>query len=449
MANWKDLKVTNYNGYNTATVQGGSAVKMTLQYNADEDLTTTLALRIMGTADGANVYNKNGYYILWAPGTANQRLLTLKAPGETWPKYGRDAGGNAYYITISKSHNVDHFTVPEYWMCNTGSVTPNMANHTITYAETGTISFYDCFKDTSGKRRNFKQKQSGWKETGVAGYAGAITAGNVSITDNGNNTFTLTTTAGKAGTNNPIKSSSTTWGYATNAEASFKGTETKALTIADKTAESRIVRAKRCDTPTYGGTLESTAMKAIKQYVAPGKPGKPVLNLTKNKLTLKESWNWTWDAAKATNTSSPIKGYRIRLFCNGTTYAIKDIDGKTHALSGGIDAWRYYIDRESTATGFILAGPGQVGGNNLSDFVFKTGDKIQLVIHAYTRDAKGTQLFSDTVYSDEYTICPNGIMRIKNSNTWKEGQVYVKVSGTWKEADAVYTKVNGVWKEST
>ena len=40
-------------------------------------------------------------------------------------------------------------------------------------------------------------------------------------------------------------------------------------------------------------------------------------------------------------------------------------------------------------------------------------------------------------------------MRAKLSGAWKEGQVYVKISGDWKEAAAVYVKINGSWKEST
>lgn len=39
---------------------------------------------------------------------------------------------------------------------------------------------------------------------------------------------------------------------------------------------------------------------------------------------------------------------------------------------------------------------------------------------------------------------------IKSSGTWKEAQkIYVKVSGTWKEVSKVFKKVNGAWVEQS
>lgn len=41
-----------------------------------------------------------------------------------------------------------------------------------------------------------------------------------------------------------------------------------------------------------------------------------------------------------------------------------------------------------------------------------------------------------------------GGVRIRTDGSWKQGQVYIKVSGTWRPAKNVYIKVNGTWKES-
>lgn len=45
-------------------------------------------------------------------------------------------------------------------------------------------------------------------------------------------------------------------------------------------------------------------------------------------------------------------------------------------------------------------------------------------------------------------IDPMGLMRIKQSGSWKKGKTWIKVSGTWKKAKAVWIKINGTWKKS-
>ena len=37
-------------------------------------------------------------------------------------------------------------------------------------------------------------------------------------------------------------------------------------------------------------------------------------------------------------------------------------------------------------------------------------------------------------------------MQIKSSNSWKTGQAYTKVSGTWKDILVPYIKTNGTWR---
>ena len=40
------------------------------------------------------------------------------------------------------------------------------------------------------------------------------------------------------------------------------------------------------------------------------------------------------------------------------------------------------------------------------------------------------------------------VTRIKTSSGWKEGVVWIKASGTWREADVVKIKTSSGWKES-
>lgn len=37
-------------------------------------------------------------------------------------------------------------------------------------------------------------------------------------------------------------------------------------------------------------------------------------------------------------------------------------------------------------------------------------------------------------------------MQIKSSDSWKTGQAYTKVSGTWKDILVPYIKTNGTWR---
>ena len=46
------------------------------------------------------------------------------------------------------------------------------------------------------------------------------------------------------------------------------------------------------------------------------------------------------------------------------------------------------------------------------------------------------------------SIDPMGLMRIKQSGSWKKGKTWIKVSGSWKKAKAVWIKINGTWKKS-
>lgn len=39
-------------------------------------------------------------------------------------------------------------------------------------------------------------------------------------------------------------------------------------------------------------------------------------------------------------------------------------------------------------------------------------------------------------------------MRVKQNDSWYEGQVWVNVDGIWREATDVLLNVDGSWKES-
>lgn len=333
----------------------------------------------------------------------------------------------------------------------------------MTYGDYKTQKIYTYFTGTSSKvmRKNFKTKKSSYTFPDITqSVAKAVKAGTCTITDNGNNTFTLKGTKGANGTNNTATGPTLSWGYTSNYGSSFKNGDIKTLSIADPTDATRTVYAKSVTGATYGSSKTATASKAIKQYVAPSAPGKPTISpFSKSKLTMKEHWLVDWQEATATNNSSPVKGYRIRIYKKAegeTSFSTIPFYSKTSgqllSSDSGSGVNRYYYDRT------VYDGSGNKRDKPMLLYPaiqdIEPGDTIKIGIYSYSVDAKGNKYFNGggaetaQVFSAEYVVQNNGILRVKVGGTYREGQVFVKVAGTWKEADIVHTKVAGAWKES-
>ena len=259
-----------------------------------------------------------------------------------------------------------------------------------------------------------------------------------SVVDNGNNTVTVKGNIGTSGTNNPVTSSSLVYifnGQSENSSIALGSTSggsfSKTISIpSDKSSFT-------CYIHTYSSKNNAQSQSksySIKYYGYPGNPGKPTLSYRRKGPTLKEALSFNWVAASP-GTNTPIVGYRLRLYKNGS-------------LITGVnpnDSSAYYYDTDSTSTTYSF---------DASALGFKVGDTIKLGIYAYGKNGAGSWLFNGEgtsaaqVNSDEYTFINAGIIRIKKDGIWKEGQVYIKVNGIWKEADSVYIKKDGLWKES-
>lgn len=267
-----------------------------------------------------------------------------------------------------------------------------------------------------------------------------IGTGDVKIKDNGNNTFTITGTKGKDGDNNTASGPNLSWGYTDSYGTTTTSGKAIGLTIEKPTAATRRVYAKNVTKAAHGSSTTAKTYADIKQHVAPNAPTNLEITHSKSRMTIKENWTLSWTAATAKNKSSPITGYRIRLFKNGKAIPLKNSNGKIVSTAGTDDN---YYDRPLTTTKetTMLI--------DMQHYDFKPGDKVKATLYAYHTNGAGTKLFSSRATSDTYTVQNSGIMRAKLSGAWKEGQVYVKISGDWKEAAAVYVKINGSWKEST
>ena len=251
----------------------------------------------------------------------------------------------------------------------------------------------------------------------------AIGSTSVSITDNGNNTFTIKGTKGSDGTNNTASGPTITYSY-DSATYDKSASNNTAISLAG-TAASRTVYAKAVTTATHGSNTSDTTSKVIKRYVAPSLSGKPALtsnSLKNGRLTNRTTWTYDWSDATAGNDNSPVQKYFIRIFKN--SIAIKDID-----------------DLANSKYSF-----------NPNDFGFVPGNKVKVSVWAGTVNGAGTVLWSNEITSVE-TLIENSAVTHVNDGTWHEGIAYIN-KGTasnpdWVEAEEVFVKdKEGSWHTS-
>lgn len=319
------------------------------------------------------------------------------------------------------------------------------------------------------------------------------TAGNQPlITDNGNNTFSITGYSGTIGDNNNITETRLQYQIGNGDWITTAGNSLtqKSITAAANEEEQTISARTRYKCK-YGGDnnsylYTSTATLNVKNYVAPSAPSDIRLDYSKNRLTIKENWLLKWTASNRANDNSYITGYRIRIYKNNSTFQLKNSGGieLTKELTPGYKEYYYDFEPASIIAKYCVADNDDkdsiipsnelylydANKNNRIDsgdsvlvmtnnayipvFInttvnsFAPGDIIQIHISAYTRNGNNAQIFSSNAWSETYTVKNAGVMRVKTSDGWKEGQVCVKVDGNWKEADIIKIKTPDGWEES-
>lgn len=288
-------------------------------------------------------------------------------------------------------------------------------------------------------------------------FIGPVGTGTTTITDNYNNSFTITATKGTDGTNNTAGGPDTLkWGYDTNYSNSYTNDGRRINLTISGTGATRTVYAKSRTTAADGNHKTSTTSAAIRQYVGPDKIASCGISSSKGKLTLKEDWILHWTEPNI-NNGCPIKGYQVALFKQSSGdnkwSALPLINDKGDILIGSTGKYQ----TEGTSLSLKLGAKYYTKEYNaLGTDLLKPGDKIKFSVKAYTKFGKNHEINSFVfnnnanieTYSTEYPIYNSGIMRVKANNAWTEGQVWVKVDGNWKEADVVKVKVNGVWEDS-
>lgn len=274
------------------------------------------------------------------------------------------------------------------------------------------------------------------------------TAPTISVVDNGNNTATLSGTQGISGNNNSLIWSS--YYYTTNGHTPSDGawhTTTVPLALSEGAAFSKIFTITSDTTITahawsgfpHGNLFSGEARTLVKYYAAPSDPGKPVIEYTKSRLTIKEPWTISWDAATAGNTNTPIAGYRLRIYKNGIPIDIKNSSGTVVSATVGAD--KYYDMNE---TSYVI--------NPISHGILP-GDNIRIELFAYAFNGAGTRLWSGNeeraVLSDVYTVQNAGVMHPLVDGQYVEGVVWACIPDStsasrikWVEADIVKTCIS-------
>lgn len=400
---------------------------LTLQYDDTAVTPTKATFRFkLGKTSSGDLWDM--FYVLLDPTNAEKRTLHALKTAHTqntkanWPYIANST------FDVSKGYSDATFTIPELWICNDGqNATSNRT----------ALGFYNHYNDSEWRGQVLRVTQAA-KAISVAASSTVATDVGVpalTITDNGNNTFTIAGTDGANGTNNTA-TTAYSWGY--DNKYGNSGLATAQTLPSDKTSATVTVYAKAVTTGTYGTAKTTTKSLAVKNYKAPNAPGVPQISYNKSRLTVKENWTYTWSAATRVNTNSSIAGYRIRVYKDGKEITgLAATTGSTVITKGtGASA---FLDRNTTDCSIVF---------NPVDFGFTAGNKVKVRVQAYAKNAKKTLLLSSEADSAELEVLNAGVMRIRSGNDCIEGIVKVWDNGGWQEADLVKIKTPSGWAES-
>ena len=276
-------------------------------------------------------------------------------------------------------------------------------------------------------------------------YYTSIQKGSVTITDNLNNSYTVTAKTPVSPNNNRIRSNVLTYYRlkATGAadeiteqlQSNYEFIDTIEFTPTDN-SNTRLVTAMLDTTGTHQSPSRAQDSKYIKCYVAPSVPGRPVISNTK--VTITDSVTYTWTAATKNNNTSPVRGYRVRIFKNGSEIVGLAKSGVNDIIKADTNA--RWVDFGSNILSVSF---------DLSNLGFSAEDTVSVGVYSYTLNGKGTRIFStNQVKSGLSTIENDTVFHVKVNGQWEAGEVYAKVDGQWKKAKSLYAKVDGKWKST-
>ena len=285
-----------------------------------------------------------------------------------------------------------------------------------------TIGFDSQTKTTGVTAFNAASEYAGGT---ILPYASAASGSNVNISFiPGRNYFILGGRVGRGGKNNDAEGCVV---YYTTDGATPSPTNGESFTISgtQDTAWSKhilfnsdcTVKAVAYTIAPYGNVAGSVATQRLYYYSAPSKPTN--LNITyAKKPTTKTAYTLSW-AASLDGYNNVVDSYVGQLFVND------------------IKCFDFVCDNQTLSTTYDF--------RNLS-FKLNKGDVLQFKLYAQGKSAYNN--ISQTAQSPKVTVTNAGIIKIKINGNWKEGQVWIKNGGIWKEATEVFIKNNGKWNSS-
>ena len=404
----------------------------------------------------------NYYYALLNPTDADKRRL-IKIKGKwtagqepDFPYHSTDYTNTSTrgIFKLTKDYSDKAFVMPPVWIINDGANNVMGKEEYQEKVKQGKTTWADLFYKAysrGGFRYTLKNSliriYPEYKLLPETSYqATEIKKGNITIRDNGDNTYLVEASAGSAGTNNEIKKATLT--CRTDVSQKIVDCTKKSISFTDeipsnygRSLDQFFVKAELVTEGTYGLPKYTDLGAYIKHYVSPLAPYNPVLEYHKSKLTIRENWRYHWDEAISANSCSPVIGYQIQLLKNSKPVTGLMVErgpynngNKVVSIPGNLNTSFEHLAPD------IYFDPAELG--------YKAKDTVGIKVRAYTVNGVGTKLYSDYAASENLEIQNAGLVHVKVNKRWTEGQVYIKVAGHWREAETVMTKVNGHWQES-
>lgn len=301
-------------------------------------------------------------------------------------------------------------------------------------------------------------------------YWTSVKAGKAHITDNHNNTFSISWEDAIPGRNNEVVEQKCFYQIGTNALVEVRN-QNSIINLPAGISQGTSYVQVSAYTAAIGEIiteeiLSATQVAHIAHYCAPrnaptvvGKPFITPLADNRVNLTAKHPWLFWFPVGVPANDSSPIVGYRLQLKVNNVSACfsgvVRDNESIETVLNTNGDA--YYCDVASSK----LNGPDQwqdwvwhyvqidpasirlIDGTPLT-----SGKNVVMYAKPYTVNGVGTKLPQNNYLSSASTLVHgSGTVRVKNdgsTDSWDECQVWIKLednTDSWIEADGIHVKV--------
>lgn len=490
MATWEFIKSVTYRGYQYSS--GGEYVSddsLIVIVEQDLETVTPVSVKIrfrIECTKGSNHCKANGYYLLLSPDTMEEQLYTMKAPGSKWSSnncieielgYGSTTGHYDY----GKGPDEEKFTVPSFWICNTGSAVPlKTYPYNIIYADSGKLPMKSIFAE-SGYRSTFATRTKYYEFEGPV----AETPGAPSITITpytGYNEATISGFFGKDAAYNQLdyaeivyttdgSKPSFYWNNQNN--TSIKVTFASGKVVSGAAYSTRIeipdgckeIKAKIKCVFSYDTVEVEASCSGIVYCKSPSAPTSLFIGESTDpptpveKLTTRKPWELFWGAATANHKNSPIEGYTVSLWVKKAgTSRFGYIRLKTKIPGGNAiyhngDGGYYTPDASLNRNLHFVNIPGsnslEASIQNPESMPINVGDTIRVVVWAYSFYAGDSTVYDrgPGIYKD-YLIQSAGVVHLKTGTGWSECPVLVYDGTDWQEAESIKIKTDTGWTEA-